>query len=49
MEKITGEVGLKLNCSKCCLLKVDRAGVYLENPMYIMDIRMKSEVIYLGA
>jgi hypothetical protein len=49
IEKISGEVGLKLNCSKCCLLKVDRAGVYPENPMNIKDIQMKSEVIYLGA
>jgi hypothetical protein len=49
IERISGEVGLKLNHSKCCLLKVDRAGVYPENPMYIKDIQMKSEVIYLGA
>jgi hypothetical protein len=48
IEKISGEVGLKLNRSKC-LLKVDRAGVYPENPMYTTDIQMKSEVIYLGA
>jgi hypothetical protein len=49
IERISGEVGLKLNRSKCCLLKGDRAGVYPENPMYITDIQMKSEVIYLGA
>jgi hypothetical protein len=30
-------------------LKVDRAVVYPEKPMYITDIQMKSEVIYLGA
>jgi hypothetical protein len=48
-EKICGEVGLKLNHSICCLLKVDRAGVYPENPLYIKDIQMKSEVIYSGA
>jgi hypothetical protein len=49
IERISGEIGLKLNRSKCCLLKVDRAGAYPENPMYITDIQMKSEVIYLGA
>jgi hypothetical protein len=49
IEKISGEVGLKLNRSKCCLLNVDRAGVHPENPTYIKDIQMKSEVIYLGA
>jgi len=49
IERISGEVGLKLNRSKSCLLKVDRAGVYPKNPMCITDIQMKSEVIYLGA
>jgi hypothetical protein len=48
IERVSGEVGLKLNRSKSCLLKVDRAGVYPENPMYITDIQMKSEVIYSG-
>jgi hypothetical protein len=48
IERISGEVGLKLNLSKCCLLKVDRAGVCPESPMCITDIQMKSEVIYLG-
>jgi len=27
IEKISGEDSVKLNCSKCHLLKVDRAGV----------------------
>jgi hypothetical protein len=49
IERISREVGLKLHRSKCCLLKVGRAGVYPENPMYITDIQMESEVIYLGA
>jgi hypothetical protein len=49
IEGISGEVGLKQNRSKCCLLKVNRSGIYPENPMYITDIQMKSEVVYLGA
>lgn len=49
VEHFSGEAGLKLNRSKCCLMVIDRAEVLPRRFDLIPDIERKEKTIYLGA